>query len=123
MYVPDEELWLDDDAGRLVRPYTVTNGRTRPANELDLLTLVMATGRVTRAPLNPEHLQALDLCQGPTSVAEIASYLQLPVAITKVLLSDLMDCGAVVTSQHSPAADPTDRFVLEALLNGLQRRL
>ncbi|MCW2944193.1 MAG: multi-component regulatory system-3 [Actinoallomurus sp.] len=123
MAVPEDESWLDDDAGRLVRPYTVSNGRTRPTNKLDLLSMVMATGRLPQAHLDPDHAQALDLCHNPTSVVEVAAHLRLPAVVTKVLLSDLVDCGAVTTRDPSPAADPTDRFVLEALLDGLQRRL
>jgi hypothetical protein len=120
---PQDELWLDDDAGRLVRPYTVSNGRTRPTAKLDLLSMVMATGRVPRAHLEPDHARALGLCAGPTTVAEIAAHLKLPAVITKVLLSDLVDYGAVSTRAPGSAADSTDRSVLEALLDGLQRRL
>jgi hypothetical protein len=120
---PRDELWLDDDAGRLVRPYTVSNGRTRPTTKLDLLSMVMATGRVPRAHLEPDHARALGLCTSPTTVAEIAAHLKLPAVVTKVLLSDLVDCGAVSIRAPGPAADPVDRSVLEALLNGLQRRL
>lgn len=124
MTVPDDERWLDGDAGRLVRPYTVSNGRTNPTNKLDLLSMVMATGQNPQARMEPDYAQVLGLCRGPTTVAEIAAHLRLPAAVTKVLLSDLVDCGALTT--HAPsaaAADPTDRYVLEALLNGLQQRL
>jgi hypothetical protein len=114
-----DERWLDDDAGRLVRPYTVSNGRTRPTTKLDLLSMVMATGRVPAARLEPDHARALGLCDDPTTVAEVAAHLKLPTVITKVLLSDLVDRGAISTQ----APGPTDRPVLEALLNGLQRRL
>jgi hypothetical protein len=120
---PRDEPWLDDDAGRLVRPYTVSNGRTRPTTKLDLLSMVMATGRVPQAHLELDHARALDLCDDPTTVAEVAAHLKLPAVITKVLLSDLVDCGAVSTRAPGSAADPTDRSALEALLNGLQRRL
>jgi len=46
MTVQDSGSWLDGDAGRLVRPYTVSNGRTSPTAKLDLLSMVMATGDV-----------------------------------------------------------------------------
>ena len=118
-----DEPWLDDDAGRLVRPYTVSNGRTSPTTKMELLSMVTATGRVPRAHLEPDHARALGLCDSPTTVAEVAAHLRLPAVITKVLLSDLIDFGAVSTRAPDPAADPTDRSVLEALLNGLQRRL
>ncbi|MBM0236439.1 DUF742 domain-containing protein [Micromonospora sp. ATA32] len=120
---PEEAPFLDDDAGRLVRPYTVSNGRTRPSIHMELLSWVMATGQAPRAHLEPDHARALRLCGGPTTVAEIAAHLKLPAAITKVVLSDLVDCGALKTRAPSPIADPTDRSVLEAVLNGLQRRL
>lgn len=120
---PHDEPLLDDDAGRLVRLYTVSNGRTRPTARLDLLSMVMATGRVPQTHLGPDHALALDLCDDPTTVAEVAAHLRLPAVITKVLLSDLVDCGAVSTRTPGPAADPTHRSVLEALLDGLQRRL
>lgn len=123
MATGEDGPWLDGDAGRLVRPYTVTNGRTRPTTELDLLSMVMATGRVPHTHLDTYHAEALGLCHHPTSVAEVAARLRMPAAVTKVLLSDLVDGGAVTMRAPSPAADPTDRSVLEAVLDGLQRRL
>ncbi|TXS65051.1 DUF742 domain-containing protein [Streptomyces sp. sk2.1] len=114
---------LDDAAGRLIRPYTVSNGRTRPTAVLDLLSLVMATGTEPQIHLGPEHSVALGLCGDPTSVAEIAAHLRLPAVVTKVLVSDLVDCGAVTA--HPPAFQdmPTDRSLLEAVLDGLRRQL
>ncbi|MEH0819110.1 MULTISPECIES: DUF742 domain-containing protein [unclassified Micromonospora] len=123
MVGPENEHFLDDDAGRLVRPYTVSNGRTRPSKHMELLSWVVATGRVPRGHLEPDHARALRLCSDPTTVAEISAHLKLPAAITKVVLSDLVDCGALSTRAPSPIADPTDRSVLEAVLHGLQRRL
>jgi hypothetical protein len=118
-----DEPWLDDDAGRLVRLYTVSNGRTQPTARLDLLSMVMTTGRVPKAHLDPDHARALGLCDDPTTVAEVSAHLKLPAVITKVLLSDLVDCGAVSARAPGPAGDPTDPVLLEALLDGLQRRL
>ncbi|MGN9779586.1 DUF742 domain-containing protein [Micromonospora sp. H33] len=123
MVGPEEEPFLDDDAGRLVRPYTVSNGRTRPSTRMELLSWVMATGRLPRGHLEPDHARALRLCAAPITVAEIAAHLRLPAAITKVVLSDLVDCGAVSTRAPSPIADHTERSVLEAVLHGLQQRL
>ncbi|WP_433474553.1 DUF742 domain-containing protein [Spirillospora sp. CA-142024] len=114
------EFWLDDAAGPLVRPYAVIDGRTRPAVELTLLSLVTATGH-RPAGLDPEHARAADLCRGPTSVAEVAAHLRLPVVVAKVLLADLVHCGAMTTRAPRIAADHTDRDLLEKLLDGLQR--
>jgi hypothetical protein len=118
-----DETWLDGDAGRLVRPYTVSNGRTSPSKELDLLSMVVATGDVSQVSLEPDQVQILGLCHRPASVAEIAARLRLPAVVTKVLLSDLVDCGAVRAGSPQPAAGPSDRFILERVLDALQRRL
>ncbi|GAU68995.1 hypothetical protein SSP35_10_00240 [Streptomyces sp. NBRC 110611] len=121
------EPWYDDEAGRLVRPYTVSNGRTRPTAHFDLLTMVMATGRRPAACQGPDYAQVLGLCRGPVSVAEIAAHIRLPAVVTKVLLADLVDCGALTA--RAPEAVPagpasrTDRALLEAVLNGLRKRL
>jgi hypothetical protein len=121
-----EGMWLDDDAGRLVRPYTVSNGRTRPAIHIDLLSLVMATGTRPKTYLGPDYDQVLTLCEHrPISVAEIAARLRLPAAITKVLLSDLLGHEALITQAPRPieAGSPTDREILEAVLDGLRKRI
>ncbi|MFC5212776.1 DUF742 domain-containing protein [Streptomyces coerulescens] len=115
--------WLDEAAGRLVRPFTVSNGRTRPTVALDLMSQVMATGATPLGYLGPEHELALDLCRAPVSVAEAAAHLKLPAAVTKVLLSDLVDCGALTTKPPEFHHNPTDRALLEAVLDGLRRQL
>jgi hypothetical protein len=121
--VPGDEAWLDGDDGRLVRPYTVSNGRTSPSTSLDLLSMVLSTGGVPQSRLEPDHAQALALCREPASVAEIAARLRLPAIVTKVLVSDLVDCGAVTTQPPRPGTDSDDRFLLERVLDALQRRL
>ncbi|MFG2138122.1 DUF742 domain-containing protein [Streptomyces sp. NPDC048650] len=122
-----DPAWYDDAAGRLVRPYTISNGRTRPTAHFDLLTMVMATGRRPATCQGPDYTQVLGLCGGPVSVAEIAAHIHLPAVVTKVLLADLVDCGALTA--RAPAAvstgpaSRTDRALLEAVLNGLRKRL
>jgi hypothetical protein len=121
-----EGPWLDDDAGRLIRPYTVSNGRTKPTAQFDLMTMVMATGIRPHSYLGPDHSHVLKLCGGPVSVAEIAAQIAQPAVVTKVLLSDLVDCGAITSRAPGRAPlgnDPTDRHLLEAVLDGLRRRL
>ncbi|MFD3554099.1 DUF742 domain-containing protein [Streptomyces goshikiensis] len=123
--------WLDGTAGRVMRPYTASGGRTRPAIALDLLSLVSATGVRPSAPLGAEHILALRLCAGaPTvTVAEVAGQLRLPAGVVKVLLSDLMEHGAVMAQAPrfpgggagSFAAD--DQTLLRAVLDGLRKRL
>jgi hypothetical protein len=123
---PQQGPWLDDDAGRLIRPYTVSNGRTKPTAHFDLLTMVMATGTPPQSYLGPEHSHVLGLCDDPVSVAEVAAHIKQPAVVTKVLLSDLVDCGAITSRAPTPVPlghDPNDRDLLEAVLDGLRKRL
>lgn len=122
MTISGDDIWLDGDAGRLVRPYAVTNGRTSPSMKLDLMSMVVATGS-GHSGLEPDHAQVLRMCRRPASVAEIAARLRLPATVTKVLLSDLADFGAIRTAAPQPAADASNRLLLERVLDGLQRRL
>ena len=119
----DDEHWFDDAAGRLIRPYTVSNGRTEPTTRMELLSMVIATGRRPHGQLGPEHAQALGLCGSVTTVAEVAARLRLPAVVAKILLSDLVDWGAVDARSPDPMADSSNPAVLESILNALERRL
>ncbi|MGE7384628.1 DUF742 domain-containing protein [Streptomyces sp. NPDC004126] len=127
---PRDTPWLDDSAGRVMRPYTACGGRTRPAVALDLLSRMTATGVRPGIPLGAEHTLALRACAGAAAVtvAEVAGQLRLPAVVVKVLLSDLMEYGAVMAQSPrfpngggSFAAD--DLCLLRAVLDGLRRRL
>lgn len=115
--------WLDGDEARAVRPYTVGDGRTLASHPLDLLSMVAATGRPARASLEPDHLHILRLCQRATSVAEIAAGLRLPAIVTKVLIGDLLDCGAVTARLAQPAPAGPDLALLERVRDGLRQLL
>jgi hypothetical protein len=66
----------------------------------------------------------MTLCQGGAlSVAEISAHLKLPVAITKVLLSDLVDSGHVVTRASGLETETPADQLLREVLDGLRARL
>ena len=118
--------WTEQDEQE-VRPYAVTGGRTRPRHAMRLASLLEAGDTPAPHPLTPEADQALRLCSGgQRSVAEIAATIGQPVQVTKIILSDLIDCGALIlavphTASCDPSADPdTGAQLLEALLAGLQ---
>jgi hypothetical protein len=115
----DDDTWFDEEAGPLVRPYSMTGGRTRIKQpDLDLITLVVASRRhADSEAMTPECLRILSLCQSPTSVAEISAILNLPLGVIKVLLGDLIELKLV---QFRAALTP-DSEVLQTVLNGIRR--
>jgi Protein of unknown function (DUF742) len=119
----DDEVWLDAEAGPVVRPYALTQGRTRPAGEsFDLVATVMATAPVTGdlAVLAPEHVSVLRLARRPTTVADIASDLDLPLGVVRIILADLREFGLVVISRPVVLAERIDRHTLREVLHGLR---
>lgn len=118
---PDEN-WFDDDAGPLVRAFALTGGRARPTAAFDLLAHVVATDRARRLArtLPPEERAILAYATAPVSVAEIASHVDLPLGVVRVLLSDLLDRQAIAIHQpESVSYLPTDH-VLTAVIDGLR---
>ncbi|QIS20046.1 DUF742 domain-containing protein [Nocardia terpenica] len=117
--------WFDDAAGPLVRPYAVTRGRTMGAgHDLDMLTLVVtveAPPPLRRA--EPEYAEIVRLCRYPQSVAEVSAALTLPLAVTKILVGDLIGEGHL--NFRAPArtddAGPGDLTVLRAVLDGIRK--
>jgi Protein of unknown function (DUF742) len=118
-----KDRWLDRDAGPVVRPYAVTKGRTAPApgSFIGLIDVVMAVGdRMAAAHphLGREHRRLLSRCGQPITVVDLASDIDLPVGVVRVLLSDLSQCGMlrVVAASDEPANnDRLLRDVLDAL--------
>jgi hypothetical protein len=107
----------------LVRPHVVTGGRAHPSrNIFDLVTLVIAAGDLSLAGLSPEKRRIVTLCRGGAlSVAEVAGHLGLPVSVTKVLLSDLVDSGHITTRASGPASSRSDQMgLLQEVLDGLR---
>lgn len=116
----DDAPWVDEDEHE-VRPYALTGGRTRPTNEMSLSSLLKARAAAPAGYLNPEEAWALALCRGEArSVAEVAATLQQPVQVTKILLSDLLDVGALIMAMPTRTTDPKDPNLLEAVLEGLR---
>jgi hypothetical protein len=120
--VNGEDGWYDESAGPLVRPYTITNGRTpTDSAQLDLTTQVMALrSKQEPAGLSPEHLAVMRLTRSPVSIAEIAAHVKLPLGVVRVLCSDLIERGLVITrSPNDRPAEKPDLETLQAVLDGL----
>ncbi|MQY30658.1 DUF742 domain-containing protein [Nocardia aurantia] len=116
--------WFDDEAGPLVRPYAVTRGRTLGAGrELDMLTVVMTNSSAVslRRP-EPEYPEILRLCHVPQSVAEVSAVLRLPLAVTKILVGDLISDGHLnFRTPDRTDAGAGDITVLRAVLDGIRK--
>jgi hypothetical protein len=120
---PTGEMWLDEDAGPLVRPYAMTRGRTRPTvGDFDLISQVVAIRPLSAfdTGLGPEHAVITGLCRQALSVAEIAAHLDLPVGIVRVLLGDLLDKGLISVRAPQPPTQMPNEGLFEAVINGLR---
>ncbi len=124
MIPSNNEGWLDAAAGPVVRPYALTQGRTRHSGAaFDLVATVTANrGRMADPDgLAPEHFSVLQLAQVPTTVVDIASDVDLPLGVVRILLADLREVGLVTI--HAPAgvqARQIDRNTLREVLHGLR---
>jgi hypothetical protein len=118
-----EERWLDSAAGPVVRPYALIGGRTRHAGEMfDLVATVRATHKEISDPaaLSPEQMWALNLSRQATTVADLASELDLPLGVVRILLADLRDAGYIVIRAPETGQSPRDSHILREVLNGLR---
>jgi hypothetical protein len=107
-----------------VRPYAWTRGRTRPAYDLAVETLLSTTaqGRDPRQVAQYEHRMIADLCVEPKSVAEVAALLRLPLGVARVLLGDMAAHGSIVVHETaSSTGDSPDMALMERVLSGLRR--
>ncbi|MBW8794366.1 MAG: DUF742 domain-containing protein [Streptomyces sp.] len=113
-----DEHWYEDETGSLVRPYTVTRGRTEPSGKhtIDLMSQVTAVdpGADANRP-EVDHARAALLAlvrRGARPVVELAADADLPLTVVRVLLADLAEAGLVGIQEPrrleptGPAADP-----------------
>lgn len=105
------------------RFYVITSGRSGGADaSLDAVTLIVSESEPVPG-MQSEHARILRLCRSPRAVVEVSAHLRLPVAIVRILLTDLIDTGRV-TARHprpapSPASPLTSPDVLEKVLVAL----
>ena len=120
--IAPKDQWLDRDAGPVVRPYAMTRGRTGPAagTSLGMIDVVLAAGAQppTGVRMSPEHRQILALCGEPMTVVDLASDIDLPVGVVRVLLSDLSQYGMILILA-TPRGPVTNERLLRDVLDGL----
>jgi len=119
----DAHDWLDHDAGPVVRPYAMTQGRVAPSDgEFDLVAFVVAASpdAARAAGQQPEHRAIVAAAREPISVVELASTLDLSIGVIRVLLGDLRSSGLISMYEPPAASQPHDVDVLKAVVNGLR---
>ena len=121
--LPDGDELPEDDGDYLVRPYTVTGGRTEPRYQLELEAMVAASHYDLRdlSLLSPECQAILQFCRDWQSVAEISAVLHLPLGVARILVADLEVEGLVRIHQPNHAQGGPDVKLLERVLSGLRR--
>jgi hypothetical protein len=88
--------WDDTDEPQLVRPYTLTAGRTDSRINLPLeapVTAVLFPPKAPRWPANDVRGKIVTLCADSPSVAEIAALSSVPLGVARVLIGDLVTQG------------------------------
>lgn len=121
--------WFTDpetaDEPSLVRPYTLTAGRTDAGVELPLEAPVEALNTTAKPPpwrKNDVRGQILTCCMDSPSVAEIAARLSLPLGATRFLVDDLVTQGYLRV--HAPLGEASTiderRELIRRTLRGLR---
>jgi Protein of unknown function (DUF742) len=112
------------DEASLVRPYTLTAGRTVPPVDLPLeapiITLHFAP--VPTWPGTDVRARILELGMESRSVAEIAAHLALPLGVARVLIGDLVTQGYLRVDATLGGSMSTDerRELIGRTLRGLR---
>jgi hypothetical protein len=125
-YSPAQQQFpAEEESGptRLVRPYTVTGGRTQPRYKLALEALVSATVYEPRdlSVLAPECQAILQFCIDWRSVAEISAVLRMPLGVARILVADMSADGLVRIHQRDDSEGRPDLNLLERVLSGLRK--
>jgi hypothetical protein len=112
------------EPGRLVRPYYMTGGRTRPAHDdLEIETLVSTTALGATSPKvgGVERRAIVSLCRDLLSIAEVSARLDLPLGVARVLIGDMADEGFVILHRPTTVGDRPDLALLQRVLYGLHQ--
>lgn len=114
--------------GRLIRPYTMTGGRTgadQPYIALEALVSATPTGLRNKHQYRWEAARVIDLSTSETAIVEIAARLDIPIGVVRVVVADLAHRGAVQISEP-PSEVPaslegyTYTTLLQKVLDGIK---
>ncbi|CQD07459.1 peroxiredoxin [Mycobacterium lentiflavum] len=107
----------------LVRPYTLTAGRTNAGIDIPLEAPVqtLPAGQAHRWPADDARGKIIGLCVKSPSVAEVSARLNLPIGVTRVLVGDLVLSGYL--RLHSTLSEQSTRDERHELIGRTLRGL
>ncbi|MDX3641469.1 DUF742 domain-containing protein [Streptomyces sp. MB09-02B] len=109
-----------ESGGRPPERLYILTGAEGERAPIDLVTLIVARADPPPAAA-PEQSALLRICQAPLSVAEISAYLNLPISVVTVLLTELLTAELVQARAPVVRQARADRSLLEAVMHGLQK--
>lgn len=113
-----------DPEASLVRPYTLTAGRTHTEVSLPLEAPVqtLRAALPNQWPASDPRGRIVELCHGGPSVAEISARLDLPLGVARVLVGDLVMSGYLQVRRTLTEASTRDerRELIGRTLRGLR---
>jgi hypothetical protein len=108
---------------RRARPYTLTAGRTVPRIDLPVeATVEVVSDAEPPAGLDDVRTWLVQLCTSRQSIAELSSYTNMPIGVTRVLVADLVESGHlhVHATLGDRATVAEQRRLIERTLDGLR---
>lgn len=114
--------------GRIVRPYTMTGGRTvtdSPLIALEALVAATPEGMRRRRQFQWEAAEIITRSRRETAVVELAALLDVPIGVVRVIADDLRSEGAVTITEPPRAviAEPGGEGhidLLQKVLDGIK---
>ena len=114
--------------GRIVRPYTMTGGRSGvglPNIALEALVAVTPAGMRMRGRFRWEAAEIIALSRKEIAIVELAAMLEVPVGVVRVLAVDLRDQGAITITEPpvetvTESADGDYADLLHKVLDGIR---
>jgi hypothetical protein len=85
---------------------------------IDVVVAVAGAQPPAGVRMSPEHRQILALCWEPVTVVDLASDIDLPVGVVRVLLGDLSQHG-MIRILATPRGPVTNERLLRDVLDGL----
>lgn len=110
----------DSDEDGLVRPYTLTGGRTRSDGMDVAIQAVVCQSEASlhvTPPIGPVELEIWQAAADRLSSADISAQLELPLGVVRVLIGDLAAAGHVELGETMSTADAK---VIRRLIDGVR---